>query len=205
MELKNKPNTKGTKALFQNRFMEKLTRTHIAVPLVVFSVISTGLVVYGFNHGYINAVTTPLLFLAGLFVFTLVEYLMHRFLFHLPPKTEKHEKFAYTVHGVHHDYPKDKDRLAMPIPLSITLSTGFFFLYKLIMGNLVFGFLPGFLMGYAAYLWVHYMVHAFQPPKNFWKILWVHHGIHHYKDPENAFGVSSPFWDMVFGTMPKKS
>ncbi|MEQ9007606.1 MAG: sterol desaturase family protein, partial [Ekhidna sp.] len=113
-------------------------------------------------------------------------------------------KFAYTVHGVHHDYPKDKDRLAMPIPLSLALSTGFFFLFQFIMGVNVFGFLPGFLMGYAYYLWIHYMVHAFQPPKNFWKVLWVHHGIHHYKDPGNAFGVSSPFWDLVFGTMPKK-
>ena len=204
MELKNKPHTKGTKTLFKNRFVEKLTRTHIAVPLVVFSLISTSLMVYGFNKSYLTVVSAPLLFLAGLLVFTLVEYLMHRFLFHLSPTTEKAEKFAYTVHGVHHDYPKDKDRLAMPIPLSILLSTGFFFLFKFIMGTFVFAFLPGFLIGYASYLWVHYMVHAFQPPKNFWKILWVHHGIHHYKEPESAFGVSSPLWDVVFRTMPRK-
>jgi sterol desaturase/sphingolipid hydroxylase (fatty acid hydroxylase superfamily) len=129
---------------------------------------------------------------------------MHRWIFHLQPKTEKQEKFAYTIHGVHHDYPKDRDRLAMPPPLSILLSTGFFFFFKIIMGNLVFAFLPGFLLGYAAYLWVHYMVHAFKPPKNLFKFFWVHHGLHHYKDQHNAFGVSSPFWDLVFGTMPKK-
>lgn len=204
MELKNKPHTKGTKALFKNKFMERLTRTHIAIPLVVFSVISTGLMIYGFQESYLTTTNAILLFVGGFMSFTLIEYVMHRFVFHLTPTTEKREKFAYTVHGVHHDYPKDKDRLAMPIPLSLTLSTGFFFLFKLIMGIHVFGFLPGFLMGYSAYLWVHYMVHAFQPPKNFWKVLWVHHGIHHYKDPGNAFGVSSPFWDMVFGTMPKK-
>lgn len=204
MELKNKPHTKGTKSLFKNRFFERLTRTHIAVPLVIFSVISTGLMIYGFRHEYLSALSAPLLFGAGLLAFTLVEYIMHRFLFHLKPNTEKREKFAYMVHGVHHDYPKDKDRLAMPIPLSITLTTLFFLFYKLLMGHLVYGFLPGFLIGYASYLWVHYMVHAFQPPKGFWKVLWVHHGIHHYKDPENAFGVSSPFWDVIFGTMPKK-
>ncbi|WP_370090284.1 sterol desaturase family protein [Ekhidna sp.] len=184
--------------------MERLTRTHIAIPLVVFSVISTGLMIYGFQESFLTTTNAILLFVGGFMSFTLVEYVMHRFVFHLTPTTEKREKFAYTVHGVHHDYPKDKDRLAMPIPLSLTLSTGFFFLFQLIMGTNVFGFLPGFLMGYSAYLWVHYMVHAFQPPKNFWKVLWVHHGIHHYKDPGNAFGVSSPFWDMVFGTMPKK-
>lgn len=204
MELKNKPHTKGTKALFQNQIMDRLTRTHIAVPLVLFTLISTALMMYGFNKAYITPISSIILFLSGLLAFTLVEYIMHRFLFHLPPKTEQAKKITYTIHGVHHDYPKDKDRLAMPIPLSLTISTGFFFLFQLIMGNLVFGFLPGFLMGYALYLWVHYMVHAFQPPKNFWRFLWVHHGIHHYKDPENAFGVSSPLWDLIFGTMPKK-
>lgn len=204
MELKNKPHTKGTRALFRNPVLEKLTRTHISIPLILFSVISTGLLVYGFQHGHISAINAPMLFLGGLLTFTLIEYIMHRFVFHLQPKTEKQEKFAYTVHGVHHDYPKDKDRLAMPPPLSIILSALFFGLYYVIMGNLVFGFLPGFLMGYASYLWVHYMVHAFKPPKNFFKVLWVHHGIHHYKDPHNAFGVSSPFWDLIFRTMPKK-
>lgn len=204
MELKNKPHAKGTKSLFRNKFMERLTRTHIAVPLVIFSLISTGLMVYGFDKGFLTISNAVILFILGFTGFTLVEYLMHRFLFHLTPTTPKREKFAYTVHGVHHDYPKDKDRLAMPIPLSLTLSTGFFFLFKLIMGNLVYAFLPGFLIGYSAYLWVHFMVHAFQPPKNFWKVLWIHHGIHHYKDPGNAFGVSSPLWDMIFRTMPKK-
>lgn len=184
--------------------MERLTRTHIAVPLIIFSIISTGLMIYGFNASYLNIGSAIGLFVAGLLAFTLVEYMMHRHLFHLMPKNEKQEKFAYQVHGVHHDYPKDKDRLAMPIPLSVTLATGFFFFFRLFMGDLVFGFLPGFLIGYASYLWVHYMVHAFQPPKNFWKVLWVHHGIHHYKDPGNAFGVSSPLWDYIFGTMPKK-
>lgn len=200
----NNPKAKGSKSLFKNKVLEKLTRTHISVPLIVFAIISTGLMVYGLNKHYVNAINAPLLFFAGVLAFTLVEYLMHRFLFHLIPKNEKQEKFAYLVHGVHHEYPRDKDRLAMPIPLSIALSTLFFLFYRVIMGNLVFAFLPGFLIGYASYLWVHYMVHAFQPPKNFWKILWIHHGIHHYKEPHRAFGVSSPFWDMIFRTMPKK-
>jgi sterol desaturase/sphingolipid hydroxylase (fatty acid hydroxylase superfamily) len=69
------------------------------------------------------------------------------------------------------------------------------------MGDYAFAFLPGFLVGYASYLAVHYMVHAYQPPRNFMKMLWVNHGIHHYKDGEIIFGVSSPLWDYIFGTM----
>lgn len=200
-----KPNMKGSGTVFRNECLERLTRTHIAIPLTLFTVISMLLMVYGFTQGFIRAWQASLLFTGGLLSFTLVEYVMHRYLFHLTPKTAKQEEIAYKMHGVHHDYPKDKDRLAMPIPLSLTLSSLFYLLFNLLMGNLVYGFLPGFLMGYAAYLGVHYMVHAFQPPKNFLKVLWIHHGMHHYKDPNNGFGVSSPFWDAVFGTMPRKN
>jgi sterol desaturase/sphingolipid hydroxylase (fatty acid hydroxylase superfamily) len=72
------------------------------------------------------------------------------------------------------------------------------------MGDFVFAFLPGFLVGYASYLGVHYMVHAYQPPKNFLKTLWINHSIHHYKDGEIVFGVSSPLWDYIYGTMKEK-
>ncbi len=199
-----KPSNTGSGQVFENPWLEKLTKTHISLPLSVFTIVSTGLMYYGFDNGYLTILGSVGLFVSGLLTFTLIEYLMHRYVFHLVPKTPKQEKFAYKVHGVHHDYPKDKDRLAMPVPLSLLLATGFFFLFRLFLGNLVFAFLPGFLMGYAAYLGVHYMVHAFQPPKNFFKILWIHHAKHHYKEPERAFGVSSPFWDQIFRTMPKK-
>jgi 4-hydroxysphinganine ceramide fatty acyl 2-hydroxylase len=112
-------------------------------------------------------------------------------------------KIQYTVHGVHHEFPKDKDRLAMPPLLALVYVVFFFFAIRFLLGEGVFAFGPGMLMGYARYLFVHYAVHAYQPPKNFLKILWVHHAIHHYKDPERAYGVSSPLWDYVFGTMPK--
>jgi sterol desaturase/sphingolipid hydroxylase (fatty acid hydroxylase superfamily) len=64
--------------------------------------------------------------------------------------------------------------------------------------------LPGFLVGYAFYLSVHYMVHVYQPPKNFLKVLWINHAVHHYKHGEYVFGVSSPLWDYIFGTMREK-
>ena len=91
----------------------------------------------------------------------------------------------------------------MPPILSITLSTLLLLLFRLVLGDFVFSFLPGFLAGYAAYLAVHYMVHAFQPPKNFLKMLWVNHAVHHYKNGVGVYGVSSPLWDYVYGTMSK--
>jgi len=48
------------------------------------------------------------------------------------------------------------------------------------------------------------MVHAYPPPKNIFKMLWINHGIHHYKNGEMIYGVSSPLWDYIYGTMKEK-
>ena len=204
METPNRPKHKGSATLMSNPFLEKLTRTHISIPLIIFSVISAILIYYGIVEKGFTVPGMILLFFSGMFFFTLVEYLMHRYLYHLPATTPKREKLAYTMHGVHHDYPKDKSRLAMPPILSLIIATLFFVIYRGLMGDYAFGFLAGFLMGYTAYLAVHYSIHAFRVPGNFLKFLWHHHSIHHYREPDRAFGVTSPLWDKIFGTMPRK-
>ena len=198
-----KPQNKGTKKLFQNPILESLSRTHISVPLVIFFLYSSGLLYWSITHTALSAATTVGMFFLGMLAFTWVEYNVHRYLFHMSPSSDRKAEMQYTMHGVHHEFPKDKTRLAMPPILSITLSTALLLLFRLVMGDFVFSFLPGFLAGYAAYLSVHYMVHAFQPPRNFMKILWVNHSVHHYKNGEVVFGVSSPLWDYVYRTMTK--
>jgi sterol desaturase/sphingolipid hydroxylase (fatty acid hydroxylase superfamily) len=198
------PKNKGTKQLFKNPILEKLTRTHISVPLIIFFVYSTALLYWSITHTTLSVWATIGTFFAGILVFTWVEYQVHRHVFHMKTYTDLRTKLQYTLHGVHHEFPKDKDRLAMPPLLSVTIATILLLLFKLVLGDFVFSFLPGFLVGYAGYLSVHYMVHAFPPPKNIFKALWVNHGVHHYKDGEIIFGVSSPLWDYIYGTMREK-
>ncbi len=199
-----KPQNKGTKQLFKNPILEKLSRTHISVPLIIFFTYAAALLYWSSTHTNLSVGLTTSLFFIGWLTFSWVEYMVHRYVFHMATYTKWREKFQYTVHGVHHEFPKDKDRLAMPPLLSVTLGTILLLLFRLAMGDFVFAFLPGFLVGYASYLGVHYMVHAYQPPKNFFKALWVNHGVHHYKNGEIVFGVSSPLWDYLFGTMKEK-
>lgn len=198
-----KPKVKGSKKLFKNPLLERLSRTHIAVPLTLYSLISIGLLYYGATEIGLQAGMMVLMFVTGFLFLTLLEYIAHRYVFHMAPTNKVKKKIQYTVHGVHHEFPKDKDRLAMPPILALVYVAIFFFVFQFLLGEHVYAFVPGLLMGYAFYLFVHFAVHAFQPPKNFLKVLWVHHAIHHYKDPERAYGVSSPLWDYVFGTMPK--
>lgn len=199
-----KPQNKGTKQLFKNPVLEKLSRTHISVPLIIFFTYAAALLYWSVTHTTLSIATTVTMFFIGVISFTWVEYNVHRYIFHMTADTEKKAKAQYTMHGVHHEFPKDKARLAMPPALSITIATILLFVFRLILGDFVFSFLPGFLVGYAGYLSVHYMVHSFQPPKNFFKALWVNHGLHHYKNGEMVYGVSSPLWDYIYGTMARK-
>ena len=205
MSVKVIPKNKGRKQLFNNPILERLTRTHISIPITIFIIYSASLLVYSImSVQTLSILETVMFFFIGFFTFTLVEYLMHRYLFHIGTGTPRREKFQYTLHGVHHEYPKDKERLAMPPVMSITLSTALLFIFKLFIGDVVFAFLPGFLVGYAGYLVMHYIQHIFKAPKGFFNSWWANHSVHHYKDQTKAYGVTSPLWDYVFGTMPTK-
>ncbi len=196
--------TERSSTLFNNRFLEALTRTHIAIPLTIFYGFAAALIGYSLYAGLIAPWANVWLVLAGFAFFTLVEYLVHRYLFHIDTDTPGKERFQYLFHGVHHDHPRDTSRLAMPPVVSVLVASTLFLTYRLIMGVYGLPFTAGFMAGYASYLCVHYAVHAFKPPRNFLRQLWAHHAIHHYQQPEAAFGVSSPFWDVVFRTMPER-
>lgn len=203
MNQRIRPKNKGTKVLFKNPFLERLSRTPIYIPITLFCLLSVGFTYYAIAEQGIPPLVTAGFFILGFLFFTLLEYLAHRYFFHMEPDNEVKAKLQYNVHGVHHEFPKDKDRLAMPPPVALLYVLLFYLVFRLVLGDYVFAFLPGALFGYATYISVHYIVHAYQPPKNFLKVLWVNHGIHHYKDETVAFGVSSPLWDYVFRTMPK--
>lgn len=203
-DLEIKPRSKGTQQLFENALLERLTRTHIGVPLIVFSIYACSLLAWSSYTTQLTIGLTSLMFFLGWLVFSWVEYNVHRYIFHIAGSTKQLARFQYTIHGVHHEFPKDKDRLAMPPVLSITIATALLVVFRLLLGDFAFSFTAGFIVGYSFYLWVHYMVHAYAPPANFLKVLWINHSLHHYKNGKMVFGVSSPLWDFIYGTLNKR-
>ncbi len=190
--------------IFKNKLLDSLTRTHIAVPVSLFFLYAGGLIWWTKAATTLSNLQIAGLFTVGLLFFTLVEYLVHRYVYHIPATTERRRKFQWTMHGVHHDHPKDKSRLAMPPVLSVLIGTILLGLFRLVLGQYAFSFLAGFMVGYALYLLVHYSVHIFKMPKNAFRVLWINHAIHHYSEDDVMFGVSSPLWDYVFGTVPSR-
>lgn len=199
----DKIKNKGQARLFQSDYMEMMSKTH---PIVIYSIyfpIMALMLYYGYSYKGLSIGWEILFFVIGALFWSLFEYLMHRYLFHFVADSKRAQKFIYTMHGVHHEYPRDKERLFMPPVPSLIIATLLFLIFYSILGWTVLAFFPGFLLGYIMYGSMHFAIHAFAPPA-FLKALWRNHHLHHYKCPDKGFGVSSVLWDIIFRTVPKK-
>ncbi|ROL57745.1 fatty acid hydroxylase [Bacteroidetes/Chlorobi group bacterium Naka2016] len=198
-------NEQITPRLFNSNFLEFFSKVPWYVPLAIYvPVVFYILYISLFNHS-LSVLTTFLLFLFGIVSWTFVEYLLHRFVFHYQPKTKFGERLHFIFHGIHHSYPRDPLRLVMPPSVSIPLAFLFYFLFEWIFpNNWNLPFYAGFVVGYLVYDTTHYAIHHFPIKNKFFLKIKSHHMKHHYSDENTRFGVSSPLWDYVFGTVPKK-
>lgn len=185
--------------MFKSPLLEGLSKVPYFVPLIVF-VPTIGF--FSYNSTLINGIMLFLGYLlAGLFIWTLTEYVMHRFIFHFYPSSDWGKRIHFIFHGVHHDYPNDAQRLVMPPSASIPLALLFYMLFKwLLPFHMLDGFFAGFLLGYLFYDMTHYMLHHAQFKNGFWRKLKQQHMLHHYDDPTKKYGVTSDIWDKVFRT-----
>jgi sterol desaturase/sphingolipid hydroxylase (fatty acid hydroxylase superfamily) len=127
--------------------------------------------------------------LIGLATWTLVEYAIHRFVYH-------HAPLFSALHDSHHRAPNEF------IGVPSFVSSGFIIVVCLPVRILeaASGFTGGMLLGYAAYMFIHHATHHFaiQPGDWLYKAR-LRLMTHHYHDNAN-FGVSTGFWDRVFDT-----
>lgn len=196
-----KIHNKGQARLFKSDYLEMLTKTHplviwgMYIPVIAYMLYYSHTTI-GLSVGKVTAI-----FFGAMLFWTLFEYLAHRFIFHWTSENKFIQKFAYTIHGNHHEYPRDRQRLFMPPVPSILLAAVIFFTMYVFLRGYTFSFFPGFIFGYLSYGTMHYAIHAWNPPYKWMKALWRNHHLHHYKNDELGFGVSSTMWDHVFGTM----
>jgi sterol desaturase/sphingolipid hydroxylase (fatty acid hydroxylase superfamily) len=196
--------------LFDSNFLEFFTHIHPAVIVIIWLPVAAYFLVREVLNRPANfsPLYIPLGFLLGLFLWTLAEYLLHRFVFHFRPRTPRQERIVFLFHGIHHAQPQCKTRLVMPPVVSIPMAVIFYGLLtlfvSLILGqpHLVGPLTSGLLIGYITYDLTHYATHHFRMRGKYLRYLKRYHMLHHYKTPDQRFGVSSPLWDIVFKTKP---
>jgi len=187
--------------MFENDLLDAVSRTHWAfVPLAVIPA-NAWVFWQGVQRGQSLAAILGFA-LAGVFVWTLTEYWLHRTLFHWVPDAPWGKRMHFLIHGVHHDWPHDKYRLVLPPGASIPLYLFFLFVWTFAFGDAGWAFHGGFATGYMIYDLMHYYLHHGRPKNRWLRKLQGHHASHHFnkKYAEKRFGVSSPLWDYVFGT-----
>jgi sterol desaturase/sphingolipid hydroxylase (fatty acid hydroxylase superfamily) len=187
--------------IFQNPILEKFTHVHPLTPLIFWSPIITYLFWRGYSLAGLGASVVVGLGLAGLLIWTPTEYVLHRFIFHFRPTTPLQEKLQFLIHGLHHADPMDATRLVMPPVAGAVIATVLYFIFRVPLGGqMVDPFFAGFLIGYLIYDYTHFAVHFFRPRTRLGKFIKQNHMIHHFVNHDSRWGVSSPFWDYVFGT-----
>jgi len=200
-------NKDETVRMFENKIMEAMSRVHPAVPLIIYLPLVTYFLYLSISTYSVSFVNIFFLVVAGIFVWSFIEYVLHKYIFHFEAKSEFGKKIHFIFHGVHHDYPSDSRRLVMPPSVSIPLAALFYFIFMYLVGGVyVLPFFSGFIIGYLFYDLTHYAIHHFNMHNKFWLEIKNHHMLHHYHDQDKGYGVSSPLWDLVFGSMfDKKS
>lgn len=123
----------------------------------------------------------PVIWIAsGIFGWTLLEYELHRYLGH-SWNTRLRDR-----HLKHHDDPEDKTISAIWSGIGVALSFG----GSMIAASLMY-FIMGCLLGYWNYERIHRQAHSNT-------VNWPH--LTHHHNPIGNFGVTTLWWDRVFGT-----
>lgn len=140
----------------------------------------------------------------GVFSWTLLEYGLHRFVFHYEPAPDSQlqQDAMFLIHGIHHDYPWDRDRLVMPPTVTAIIAVAVWVGFRWL-GSAEHAWMAGMVAGYVWYDLTHYYLHHAAPTTAAGKWLRRYHLVHHFQTPEVRYGITTPLWDLVFRTYPK--
>lgn len=195
--------------LFESDALEALTHIHPGVVLAIWTPVVAWFVWRSLDAAALSAGEVGLALLIGLVMWSLTEYAMHRFVFHFEPKVHHGivDRLLFLFHGNHHLQPQVKTRLVMPPLASAPLAALFYLAFSLAGTGLgraqwTDAVFAGFIAGYVCYDMLHYAAHHLPARNAVLKALKRYHMQHHYQTPDVRFGVSSPVWDVVFGTYP---
>src|SRR5580704_15901624 len=126
-----------TTRMFESDFFEWFSRIHPVTPFVAWGPIMGAMLYRSFERHVLGFGQTAGLFVAGVLEWSLAEYGLHRYVFHWTSDTALGRRIHFLLHGVHHDYPNDRDRLVMPLLTSTPLAVIFYTLFSFTMGRAV--------------------------------------------------------------------
>ncbi|MGB1217316.1 MAG: sterol desaturase family protein [Saprospiraceae bacterium] len=171
------------------------------IPFLVFSPITIGMILLSVL--YVKMLWWQILLGFGsAFVFwTVFEYMMHRYLFHWEPKSAFWQKFIYTIHQGHHDYPNDNRLMLVGPVVSVPAFLMIWGIAFLIVGHYTHPFMAGMATCYMFYDWLHFASHNENYKNTWFQMMKSHHMRHHYEDNDKNFAFTTLIWDIIMQTL----
>lgn len=141
-------------------------------------------------------------FLLGALTWSLLEYVLHRFVLHHQPTTAVGRALLVRLHIAHHETPTDETQVCVPFLLSGPSWLGLYLGLLSMGGNPdASGFvICGLALTSVIYDIVHFASHYGRTHNRLMTTLKRNHMYHHHANPRTRFGVTSPLWDHVFRT-----
>lgn len=193
----------GQPRFFHSEWAERVTKVHWwVVPLLWLPLVAYSLVRSTSGGDALAAAHAAALLALGMVVWQGMEYSLHRFLFHQQPRGPVSIFLHFLLHGCHHKYPMDVERLVFPpVPASWVAAAVYGAVHAALPRRAAAAVFAGIILGYVIYDCMHYLMHsgALGGP------LKAAHMQHHYVDAAAGFGISSPLFDMLLGTGARRA
>lgn len=195
------PRARERVRLFENPVLEALTTATPSLVAGFWIPCAVAAIVAGITLRERTLPEALLLAAGGLIGWTLFEYAMHRFLFHLELPGALGRRFAFVIHGCHHADPRDALRNVMPLAASIPYAAAVAALADLFIDRADWLLAGGFgALGYVGYDLGHWAFHQRRSRNRLFRYLQRHHWRHHAADADGNYAVTVPLWDFLFRT-----
>lgn len=184
--------------LFESRWLERLTVISapmfialwaVGLPLIAWAAWGTATAGVAFGLAF-----------AGVVLWTLAEYALHRFLFHWESGSAAVSHFVFIMHGNHHSVPNDPLRNLMPPMVSVTVGGLIWAAMLWLVGSAGSWLFLGFMAGYVTYDLVHYACHQWPMKGRLARMLKTHHMRHHHANQHGNYAITGMMWDRLFRT-----
>ena len=195
----------GSLRIFKSDLFEVMSHIPWQLVLIVWVPVSTALLLFAHLELGLGLGLAVAWWVAGVFLWTLIEYVLHRWIFHYRVKSPFGRKLHFLAHGIHHLDPWDGTRLVFPVLPGFLIAGAILAALRLVLPwPEALATLSGILAGYIVYDMTHYYTHHAKPRSRWGRFLKRYHLAHHHKEWEALYGVSQPLWDIVFRTGESK-
>ena len=192
--------------MFDSPLFEFFSKVHPAAPFVLWIPVALGTLGWGLATGITTLTQALACIPAGFVTWQMMEYFIHKKVFHWQGIGPISRRFHDISHGFHHKFPDDPDRLVMPLAVSISLAAVIGLLLSLLgRPAITLPFWCGLVAGYLFYDFMHWSTHFRKPLTKWGRAMRAHHMSHHFADIDTNFGISHRWIDRVMGTLKVRS